>query len=189
MWMRGTEIECKLSLPKKSPGSVGTGTLAADMQNCFSFVHLPARKTFSPHLTTAAAAKYKQTKKSREWSRSAHVRANTFPVLLGAAWHDSSECPATLEGVQSIICSTAWEQEGCLRRQRTPASMLKCHRALLCLLCPQLREEVLFHLFWQLLSFPFKPLKLSCGCVTWDAKGRRNWVGINSTKIWKHKWV
>lgn len=29
MQMRGTEIECKLPLPKKSPGSVGTGTLAA----------------------------------------------------------------------------------------------------------------------------------------------------------------
>lgn len=29
MQMRGTEIECKLPLPKKSPGGVGTDTLAA----------------------------------------------------------------------------------------------------------------------------------------------------------------
>lgn len=151
------------------------------MQNCFSFVHLPARKTFSPNLTTAAAKNTNKKKKSREWSRSAQIRTNTFSFLLGAVWHDSNQV--------SCYPGTAWEQEGCLERQHTPAAMPKCYRALLCLLCPQLREEVLFHLFWQLHSFLCKLLKLSCGCVAWDAKGRRNWVGINSTKIWKHKWI
>lgn len=185
MWMRGTKIECKLHLPKKIFRQYWNRYFSCkDMQNCFSF-HLPARKTFSSHLTTAAAKNtHKQKNQGNDKVCPSKSKYISYPPWGYLAW----QCPATLQDVQSIICSTAWEQEGCLGRQHTPAAMLKSHRALLCLLCPQLREELLFHLFWQLHSFPCKPLKLSCGCITWDAKSRRNWIGINRTKIWK-QWI
>lgn len=86
MQMRGMEIRCKLSLLIKSPGSDRQS--CKDMQNCF--VYLLVRKMFSPPLTATTKNNKPTNQKSRKQPRAARVRANTFLILLGAAWHDSS---------------------------------------------------------------------------------------------------
>jgi len=96
-------------------------------------------------------------------------------------------CLAALEGVQSLSQGTAWEQEGELGRWHIPTAMPKHHRAPLCWPGPQLKEKVLFHLFWQPHKSLSKPLELSRGCVRWDAQCKKKLVGINSTKILNHE--
>lgn len=144
---------------------------------------------FSPPLKNSNNKKTNKQKKLMGMTKVCPSKCEYLPFLCSLRLPGVAlvGCPATLEGTQGVICCAAWEVEGDLGRQHVASAIPKCHRALLCLLCPQLKGKVLFHLFWQLNNSPCKTLKLSSGCDTRVAQCKKNHVGINGTKIPKHE--